>query len=259
MAEIAISTDITPDPNAVPPANISGDANKVVVDPNKPAGDKPAEKLILGKYKTQADLEAAHVALEKKLGEQKKEEVTPAQAREALEKAGLDMAAISQEYSENNGKLSEKTLKALEAKGITQDHVNTYVGGLKAQAAQMRQEFAQIAGSEEVLQSVLEWAATNGDADVVKTYNAAVESGNIAVAKLALQALGTLYNEAVGTDPSLLNGDASADSGVQPYASSAQVVEAMRDPKYANDPAYRANVEQRLAKTNVFSTRSSGK
>jgi hypothetical protein len=258
MPEVIIATDATPDPNATPQGNISGDANKVVVDPNKPAGDKPGEKLILGKYKTHAELEAAHVALEKKLGEQKPA-ITPEQAREAVEKSGLDMNAIAQEHITNKGVLSEKTLKTLEAKGITQETVTTFVNGLKAQSAQLRQEFAKLAGSEEALTSVLEWSATNGDPATVKTYNDAVDKGDLVVAKLALQALGASYNDAVGTDPALLNGDVSTDSGVQPYASSAQVVEAMKNPKYANDPAYRAEVERRLAKTDVFTVRSGGR
>jgi hypothetical protein len=119
----------------------------------------------------------------------------------------------------------------------------------------MRQEFAQIAGSEEVLKSVLEWAATNGDPTAVKTYNDAVSKGDTVVAKLALQSLGNSYNNAVGTDPSLLNGDVGVDSGVEAFASSAQVVEAMKDRRYEIDPAYRATVEKRLAKTNLFSIR----
>jgi len=258
MTQVTTSTDIAPDPNAKPQDNISGDANKVIVDPNKPAGDKLAEKLILGKYKTQADLEAAHVALEKKLGEQKSE-ITPEQAREAVEKAGLDMAALTQEYAANKGVLSEKTIKALEAKGINRATIDAHINGLKAQSTQMRQEFAQVAGSEEVLKSVLEWAATNGDPAAVKAYNDAIDEGNVVVAKLALQAIGTSYNEAVGTDPALLNGDAGSDSGVQPYTAPAQVTAAMRDPRYADDPEYRQSVERRLAKSNVFQVRSSNR
>lgn len=259
MAQVTVEPVVTPDPNAKPADNITGNANNVQVDPNKPAGGKPEEKLILGKYKTQADLEAAHVALEKKLGEQKPAEITPEQARAAVEKAGLDMAAITQEYVATKGVLSEKTIKALEAKGITPATVNTYVNGLKAQSAQMRQEFAQLAGSEETLKNVLDWSATNGDSKTVETYNDAVNRGDTVVAKLALQALGSAYNEAVGTDPALLNGDVAVDSGVESFASSAQVVEAMKDPRYQNDPAFRATVEKRIAKTEFFSIRSSGR
>jgi capsid assembly protein len=258
MPEITISTDAAPDPNATPPANISGDANKVQVDPNKPAGDPPTPKLILGKYKTQADLEKAHVELEKKLGEQKPV-VTPEQAREAVTKAGIDMAAISQEYIAGKGTLSEATLKAIEAKGITREQVGAYIDGLKAQSTQMRQEFAQLAGSEEALKSVLEWAATDGDTAVVKAYNEAVDRGDVVVAKIALQTLGNSYNEAVGSDPALLNGDLTAGDGVEAFASSAQIIEAMRNPKYETDPAYRAGVERRLAKFNGFSIRSGSK
>lgn len=254
---LEIKTPPTPDPNAVPPTNVSGDANKVVVDPNKAAGEAKAdEKKILGKFDTQADLEKAYVELEKKQGgkaeEKKVEATTPEQAREAVQKAGLDMAALSKEYTDNQGKLTDETYKALEAKGISRETVNTFIDGQKAIGTQMRTEFEQIAGDANNLKALYDWAGSNMSADEVKTYNSLVESGNLAGAKLALEGMVSRYNEAMGSDPNLVGGEAAPSrSGAQPFASNDELVRAMADPRYQTDPAYRAKIEARLAGTEM--------
>lgn len=260
---ITIPTEVVADPHATPPANITGDGNRVTVDPNKPAGDQQSdEKLILGKFKDQAALESAYTEAQKKITElstkpEAKPTPTAEQAREAVVKAGLDLTAIQKEYTDNQGKLSEATLKTLEEKGITRDTVTTYINGLQAQASQMRSEFAKIAGSDDHLKSVYEWAATNMSPEDVQAYNAVVEGGNISAAKLALQAIVSQYKAAVGTDPNLVNGEhIPGNSGVQAFASTAEVITAMSDPRYQTDSAYRAKVEARMAGTELFSIRA---
>ena len=54
-----------------------------------------------------------------------------------------------------------------------------------------------------------------------------------------------------GSPVSLVQGDTQG-SGARPFNSAAQVTEAMKDPRYGNDPAYRAQVEQRLAISTVI-------
>ena len=51
----------------------------------------------------------------------------------------------------------------------------------------------------------------------------------------------------------MLSGRNAPDvSGIQPFRSQAQVVAAMSDPRYDNDPAYRAEIAQRLEISNTF-------
>jgi len=49
----------------------------------------------------------------------------------------------------------------------------------------------------------------------------------------------------------MINGDTN-DVSTEVFESVAQVTEAMNDPRYANDPAYRKQVELKLAKSSVF-------
>ena len=55
-----------------------------------------------------------------------------------------------------------------------------------------------------------------------------------------------------GGEPVTIEKGQVAGANIAPFNSTAQVTEAMRDPRYDKDPAYRAHVEKRLSvSTNV--------
>ena len=61
------------------------------------------------------------------------------------------------------------------------------------------------------------------------------------------------YQENVGYEGRMLSGRNAPDvGGLQPFRSQAQVVAAMSDPRYDNDPAYRADIAARLEISNTF-------
>jgi hypothetical protein len=56
-----------------------------------------------------------------------------------------------------------------------------------------------------------------------------------------------------GQAPSLLQGDKSGEfSTAEPFNSNDEVVQAMQNPLYDRDPAYRAKVAERLRVSDVF-------
>ena len=62
------------------------------------------------------------------------------------------------------------------------------------------------------------------------------------------------YMMATGYEPKLTGGRAPTND-VRGFASEAQVIAAMQDPRYGTDPAYIKEVEQRIAVSNVFNQR----
>ena len=73
-------------------------------------------------------------------------------------------------------------------------------------------------------------------------------------ARLALRGLHAAWTESAGRRPQLVGGrSATGEDGV--FGSAQQVAEAIRDPRYKRDPAYRAEVQARLARSNVFGRR----
>ena len=61
------------------------------------------------------------------------------------------------------------------------------------------------------------------------------------------------YNEAKGNDPDLMGGPKGA-LGQETFASHAEVTEAMKDPRYEKDPAYRKMIYHKLNNSDLMSS-----
>jgi hypothetical protein len=199
------------------------------------------------KFKTPEDMAKAYGELERKQGQPKAKEA-PAPV---VTESGLDLAALNSEYAEN-GALSDDTLTALEAKGYPRNMIEGYIAGQKALGQAFQATLAAEVGGSDALTSMLEWAGTNLSDAQVAAYNAAVQSGNADLAKLALHGLKASYDSANGSEPKLIQGEQMAAPGVKAFESTTQIVDAMRDPRYARDPEYRRQVEARVSASAVI-------
>jgi hypothetical protein len=77
-----------------------------------------------------------------------------------------------------------------------------------------------------------------------------VESGNVQAIQLAVAGLRSEYEQAVGYEGRMLSGKA-ANTAVDAFRSQAEVVRAMSDPRYDNDPAYRQDIFDKLDRSNI--------
>ncbi len=253
------------EPTLVAPGDAEGDKNRASI-PAKPNVGDPDPELILGKFKTQEDLVAAYTALEKK---QSQEPVEPAKGdppkvedppkkpaqipteptAKVGDEGGIDIAAIEKEWFDNDG-LSDKTYKQLqEKKGLDRTTVDVIIAGRQAQAAEFTAELAKTTDGVENMNKILEWAKELPK-EAQEAFNKVTASGDLEQSKLALAGLQAQYVAANGKTPSLVEDDVESNAttgGAKPFENRAQVVEAMKDKRYAKDPAYRATVEKRLA------------
>ena len=246
-----ITVDTTPDPSAAP------------VTPGEGGG----ERLFAGKYKSVEELEKGYIEAQKVISSRAAPAAatttaptTPDPAKPALTVPGtdntaqgngsLDWDALNAEYAEN-GKLSEKTYEGLASAGIPKREVDRYIAGRVTEVKAYDDAVYGAAGGQEQFSAVVEWAKT-GLSEAEKTaFNAAVTSGNVESAKLAVSGLLVKYQGAVGKAPHLLNGKGGA-AGLVPFKSQSEVTKAMRDPRYRSDPAYRKVVAERLDISTVF-------
>jgi len=214
--------------------------------PVEPAAEEAAEEapLLAGKYKDASELEKAYIELQKKLGSPKDSEEAEAQAVEAIGQDAFE--AMQQEYVEK-GKLSEETFKSLEAKGIPKAMVESYIEGRKAVAEMQTQMIYNEVGGQDEYGSLIEWAAQNLEPDEIEIFNGEVQSGNVTRAKVAVR---NLAGRRAVADKTVRRVEGkSAPAGGEVFRSMAEVVQAMKDPRYAKDPAYRSDVEQRIARS----------
>ena len=221
------------------------------------------EGLLAGKYKSAEELESAYIALQKKLGQteetSEEEGEGNTEEKESDEEVSNASPAISlineasEEYYANGNSLSEETIQKFGSMS-SQDLVNAYIE-IQAKNPQVQQSVemsdAQVnsvmnaAGGEQNYNSVIEWAASNLPDKQVDAFDQVVDSGNPAAIGIAFQGLQSAYNEANGYEGRMLQGKAPSSSG-EVYRSQAELVAAMGDPRYDTDPAYRADVIEKL-------------
>ena len=224
------------------------------------------EGLLAGKYKNAEELESAYLSLQKKLGRNEEEEYEEGEEgyreeEESDEEVSDYAPAISlineasDEYYANNGALSEETISRF-TEMSSQDLVNAYMemyeSGQVGQATQAQElSEAQVnsvmnaAGGEANYNQVIEWAALNLGDRQIDAFDSVVDSGNPAAIGIAFQGLQSAYQEANGYEGRMLQGRAPSSAG-EVFRSQAELVAAMGDPRYDTDPAYRADVVEKL-------------
>ena len=252
--------------------------------------EKDENGLILGKFKSVEDLANSYKELQGKLGQTTNEEPAAESTTESnqeetkaddtpkpetdfdaaevygeglantLQEAGIDAQDISTRFNES-GEISEEDYSKLKEVGFSKGVVDSYLAGIKAQSSnavevadsQIKAIQDSVGGAEQY-GKLTAWAVENLPSDQVEAFNALTETGNAASIQLAVNGIQSQYNNAMGKEPSLVTGKAG-QSAVSPYRSTAEVVTAMRDPRYGKDVSYTENVQRRLADSSVFNVK----
>ena len=223
--------------------------------------------LLAGKYRDAEALEKAYIELSRKLGEDgqpeaegEAPEVTDEAPEEEITEEPEESTSISlindasTEYADK-GELSPETMEKFNQMS-SKDLVDAYIEmqGNNTQAPVTDLTDGEVnaiknsAGGEQAYSQLTQWAGENLDPTYVKGFDDLVAGGNAAAIQLAVAGLKAAYQEANGYEGRMLTGKA-AQTNNDVYRSQAQVVEAMSDPRYDNDPAYRQDVMDKLERS----------
>lgn len=234
---------------------ISLEEEAAAIPEQEPQSDDRPEWLP-DKFKTPEDLANAYNNLEGKLGSntQEQEDLPPTEAQESTDEDSQTSAIIaaSDEFSEQ-GQLSEDTYKTLEASGLSRNLVDSYIQGQQALQASGEAELLNEIGGREAYDQISEWASEALSENQLDAYNKALETGTDEQASLALDWIKTKYEEANGVSPSSFIQGGTKGSGESAFESRAQVLAAMSErdargkKRYEVDPAYRSEIQRRLA------------
>jgi len=224
------------------------------------------ENLLAGKYKSAEELEKAYKELEAKLGD-KPEQAEPEQAEPEPEPTTLsDNASVitsaSDEYYANDGKLSPETLQKFQGMS-SQDLVNAYLEVTKSPdwQAQPPAEIADIsdaqinqvknaAGGDAAYQNMVQWAGANLDAKSIEAFDQIINTGSLDAINFAVKGLKSQYDAANGIEGTMVQGKAAPNRG-DVFRSQAELVAAMSDRRYDNDPAYRQDIIEKLDRSDL--------
>ena len=155
-------------------------------------------------------------------------------------------------YAWENGELSEDHYAKLEKAGYSREVVDQFMQGQFAVVEGQRQALLNVAGGEKRANHMFSWAKDNLSDAQIDAYNAKLELGG-ADAMLAMESLVQRYEQSgASIGPSTVSGAAASGADGSVYRSTAQVVEAINDPRYKTDPAYRREVQDRIGRSKVL-------
>ena len=178
------------------------------------------QPLLAGKFKDQSSLEQAYLELQKKLG-------TPNDEAEAGEEGEQEEQAPNEE-----------------------DVLEEEPSGEQLSEEQANQLFEMV-GGEKAYKSMIDWAGQNFTKEEVEMYDSVMGKGDPNAIFFAIQALNGKYTDAVGNDGQLLTGKRSAAQQDAQFRSQQELVQAMNDPRYDRDPAFRDDVIRKLQNSDI--------
>ena len=111
-------------------------------------------------------------------------------------------------------------------------------------------ELKGVAGGEQEYDSMLKWAQSNLNEQEIKMFDAVMDRGDPLAAFFAVRSLAYRYQDSQGYDGKMVTGTAPKATADQ-FQSQAEVVEAMSDPRYDRDPAFRQKIMKKLERSNV--------
>jgi hypothetical protein len=224
--------------------------------------EQEQNNLLAGKYRDAQELEQAYVELQRKLGSREPEEAT--QTEEPVEEETrevdepIDYSFLNRLAEEaDGGEFSQETLAALD--GMSASDIADMFLAYRQESPEPEPvyqmssediaEMKGVVGGEQEYNNMISWASQNLTPDEIKVYDSVMDKGDPQAIYFAIQALSYRFKDSVGYEGQMLTGKAAQSMDV--YRSQAEVVRAMQDPRYDNDPAYRQDVYDKLERSNL--------
>lgn len=174
-----------------------------------------------------------------------------------FEENGIDFQDMNTRW-QATGELQDQDYGQLEEAGFTRDMVDSYLSGLQYRQAQdtelATQEVVSIKnefGGEAKYTEMISWASKNLSDAEQKAFNNMIRTPDKEQIRMAIAGVQAKYLAQSNQEPRLIGGKAARNVG-EKFESTAQVVAAMNDPLYKSDPAYRAKIEAKIARSNVL-------
>ena len=217
------------------------------------------DNLLAGKYKNAEELEKGYLELQQKLNS-KEEPAQEKQEEQAEEEAEVQSTILDQLWDEATSEKGEFTQETLDELGkmnvedLAQMHLE-YRNSVQGQQPEGKdfseadiKELKGIVGGEQNYSNMIDWAQKSLNEQEVKMFDAVMERGDPLAAFFAVRSLAYAYNDAIGYDGNMVQGKAPRQSNDQ-FRSQQEVVRAMADPRYEEDPAYRRDVMEKLERS----------
>ena len=224
--------------------------------------ERQQDTKLAGKYEPAQELEKAYKELEGKLGE--KSEPVSEESESEIEPD----EEVSDDYEPNlldalweegtNDSLSEETFEELknmdpvDVAKMAMEQRNRMQGSPQSRdfTDQDVDQIQGLVGGEENYNQMLGWAQGNLPSQEIELFDAVMDQGNKLAAYFAVKSMALSYQDSVGRDGQMVTGKAPRSDG-DVFKSQQEMVEAMSDPKYNDDPAYREAIMEKLSRSDI--------
>ena len=206
-------------------------------------------QMLAGKFENAEQLEKAYLELQQKMGQGEQE----AEPEEEVQESDPDYLAQAMSEYQETGKLSDEMKQQLDEL----DYEDMFAA-MQSQAPQESPDLTEeemnairnYVGGEQQYGALMDWAAQTLDSNYVEAFDDLVQNGSARAIQLAVRGLMAEYENHNGYEGRMLTGKAATETP-DVFRSQAEVVQAMSDPRYDNDPAYRNDVFEKLGRSNV--------
>jgi hypothetical protein len=219
--------------------------------------------LYAGKFENAEELENAYLELQRKMGSGDTDVDTDEAYLDEDEyydeatSAGIELIqGASDEYYANEGHLSEETMEKfgemssrdlVEAYMAIQENTDPSDSYPDISDSDLSTVYNSVGGEKEY-NNLTSWAAENMDDRALDAFNSVIDQGNPVAIQLAVAGMKAEYDNQEGYEGRMLTGKAAKAS--DGFRSQAELVQAMKDPRYATDPAYQQDVYDKLERSN---------
>jgi len=170
----------------------------------------------------------------------------------------IDPWSMNKHFHDNNGTLSDDMYEQLEGAGLARQTIDSYLDGLRASEGYANEDLTsrQIdsvrdsVGGKAEYDKIVGWAGQNLSKEDIESFDTLISSGNVGAIKLAVSGLKTQYEAANGYEGKMYTGKAPQTSS-DVFRSQQELVAAMSDPRYDEDPAYRQDIIEKLDRSDV--------
>lgn len=226
------------------------------------------EALLAGKFRDAEELENAYMELQKRFSRGERGNLDDDSVEDEATSEELPEEEPEQEYEPVDGNLLEalwdaalqgeipqeltEQLHSMKQEDIVKMYLDQRIEAEKSRQldSQTVSQIQDSVGGKDSYKEIVTWAASSLSEEQIAMYDKVMDSGDPNAMWFAVQALNYAYRENVGYEGELLTGKPAQSTG-DVFRSQAEVVRAMKDPRYDSDPAYRKDVFDKLERSDL--------
>jgi len=221
---------------------------------------------LAGKFDSPEQLEKAYMELQSKLGSNERSEEKPAAETEQektseQEDSGeeFDSSFLDELYEQAQGEPSDEIIEKLQKMDVSdladmyvqyRQQVESQQPKSKDFTTEQAQALYGIVGGEENYGQITSWASQNLSQQEAAMFDAVMDTGDPNAAFWAIRGLAMQYADANGYEGKRVSGKAPSNVENR-FRSQSELVQAMSDPRYDTDDAYRADIMSKLQNSDL--------